>query len=224
LHANIQPYIRGEFGRLLKNYWRDLQQSQPNHLEIVGEKNTIMGTIRPIAMEYCVPMTIGRGYSSLVPRKQINDRFARSGKEKLVLIYCTDFDPEGEDIAHSFARSMRDDFGVHNIVPVKVALSKNQVEELSLPPQMEAKPKSSRTKKFVEKNGKNVYELEAIPPRVLQTMLRDAIDHVMDINAFNREVDAEKQEAAYLEGYRKTVLKRTGQLDSVSVNGKALDP
>src|SRR5579871_1789829 len=107
-------------------------QSQPNHVEIVGEKNTIEGVIRPIAMDYTIPYTIGRGYSSLPPRYAMAQRFKQSGKEQLVLLVLSDFDPEGEDIAESFARSMRDDFGIKRIVPIKVALTSEQVQEMPL--------------------------------------------------------------------------------------------
>src|SRR5207302_7052780 len=120
----------------LKFYYRNLMQSQPNHIEIVGEKNTVAGIIRPVAMDYTVPYTIGRGYSSLPPRRDMAVRFWRSGKEKLLLVVLADQDPEGEDIGRSFAQSMRDDFGITNIVPIKVALTAEQVESLHLPPNL----------------------------------------------------------------------------------------
>jgi hypothetical protein len=61
-HRGMGPFLREEFDQFLKGYYRDLQQSQPNHMEIVGEKNTIDNIIRPVAAEFCIPMTIGRGY------------------------------------------------------------------------------------------------------------------------------------------------------------------
>jgi hypothetical protein len=203
-YAQPAPYLREQLDGFLKGYYRDLQQSQPNHIEIVGEKNTIDSIIRPVAMEYCIPLTIGRGYSSLPPRHEMAQRFRRSGKEKLILLALSDFDPEGEDIAHSFARSMRDDFGVRNIVPVKVALTYQQVGDLELPPAMKAKAGSSRRKKFVAEHGDDVYELEAVPPLRLQEILRETVDSVLDVDSFNAEVEAEKADAAYLDGVRRT--------------------
>ena len=94
---DIQSYIRDEVGNMFLGYWRDLMQSQPNHLEIVGEKNTIEPLIRPIASQYCIPMTIGRGFCSLPPRAAIAQRFQDSGKERLVLLILSDFDPDGEE-------------------------------------------------------------------------------------------------------------------------------
>src|SRR5262249_46308333 len=116
---SINSFLRRELDGLLKGYARDLQQSQPNHIEIVGEKNTVASIIEPIAMEFCIPLTIGRGYSSLPPRYEMARRYRMSGRERLILVVLSDFDPEGEDIAHSFARSMRDDFGVYQVEAVK---------------------------------------------------------------------------------------------------------
>jgi hypothetical protein len=189
----------------LKGFYRDLQQTQPCHIEIVGEKNTLLNIIKPVAAECCIPLTIGRGYSSLPPRKKLFDRFRLSGRQRLILLVLSDYDPEGEDIAHSFARSMRDDFGITNIQPIKVALTADQVTRMRLPPIMTAKKTSSRHKGFVAKHGETVHEIEAVPPQELQGILREAVNSVMDVQAFNREVEAEKQDAAFLEGVRKTI-------------------
>jgi hypothetical protein len=205
-------FIREQLKDFLDGYYRDLQQSQPNQIEIVGEKNTVESIIRPLALEYCVPMTIGRGYSSLPPRYDMACRFQRSGKEKLVLLFLSDFDPEGEDIPHSFARSMRDDFGIENILPIKVGLTADQVDELNLPPQMKAKATSSRYAGFVERHGDDVFELEAVPPEQLQNMLRVAIDGVIDVDAYNAEIDAEKRDAAHLDGVRRAAQRALGDL------------
>ena len=65
---NTAPYIRDELDSLFKGYCRDLLQSQPNHVEIVAEKLTLGGIIRPLAAQFCIPITIGRGYCSTRPK------------------------------------------------------------------------------------------------------------------------------------------------------------
>lgn len=206
VHRDVQDYLRSEVGEFCNDYWRDLMQSQPNHIEIVGEKNTIESIIRPVAMRFCIPMTIGRGFCSLRPRYDIAQRFAKSGKKRLVLLMLTDFDPDGEEIAHSLARSMRDDFNIDDVQPVKVALTADQVEEFDLPPMMQAKDGSVNYKKFAAKYGDDVFELEAVAPEDLQQLLTDAIDAVIDRDAFNYELDQEKADAAKLEGVRRIAL------------------
>jgi hypothetical protein len=48
----------------------------------------------------------------------------------------------------------------------------------------------------------NDFDLAAIPPGQLRATLRQAIDTVMDTAAFNAQVDAEKRDAAHLNGIR----------------------
>ncbi len=146
------------------------------------------------------------------------ERFKQSGKEKLILLALSDFDPEGEDIAHSFARSMRDDFKIREIVPVKVALTADQVEDLELPPILKAKESSSRYDKFTARHGDDVFELEAVPPDNLQHILRRAIDSVLDTKAFNAEVDREKEDATFLAGVRRTVQQLLSSVDLTSTD------
>ncbi len=205
VYSSAQPFIRDEVAKCFKGYWRDVMRSQPNHIEIVGEKNTIESIIRPVAMQYRIPFTIGRGFCSLPPRAELASRFRQSGKERLVLLIVSDFDPEGEQIAESFARSMRDDFGIDSTVAFKVALTADQVEDYGLQPQLEAKRGSVNYKKFVERHGMDVFELEALDPDDLQEILGEAIDGVIDIDAFNAELDAEKADAEFLENTRRRV-------------------
>jgi hypothetical protein len=208
--SDVRSFVRKELGDLLKGYWRNLMHSQPNHIELVVEKNTIASIAREVALKYCIPVTTGRGFCSLPPRHQMAERFKASGKETLIVLIASDFDPDGEQIAQSFARSMRDDFGVENIHPIKVALTADQVRRFNLPPQMLAKETSVNYAKFVEKYGENVFELEAVPPRTLQQLITEAIDSVIDRTLFNQELDQEKSDAAELGNLRARIARVIG--------------
>jgi hypothetical protein len=217
----IGGFIKRELNEFLKDYARDLQQSQPNHIEIVGEKNTIEGSIRSVAMEYCIPYTLGRGYCSLDPRHKMHERFKKSGKEKLIVLALSDFDPEGEDIAHSFARSMRDDFSIRNIVAKKVCLTYDQVLERNLPKTFDIKTGSKRYKKFAAKYGDRAHELEALQPGERARLLDAAITEVMDVAAYNREVEAEREDAKKIAALRERIAKTLAGALEQSDNGKA---
>ena len=206
----VQQYLDGELGGLFKGYWRDLLQSQPNQIEIVGEKNTLHGVIRPIAMRYCIPYTLGRGFSSSPPRRAMTVRFRKSGKHSLIVLILSDHDPDGECIAESFARSMRDEFHVQNIIPVRVALKAQQVAEYKLTSSTKAKPGSSRYKQFVKQFGEWAYELESLPPATLAQLLETEIEKVLDLAAYNSEVQAEREDAAFLAVQRRRVLAALG--------------
>jgi hypothetical protein len=199
-------YVRKQMKSLLRTYWRDLMQSQPNHIEVVVEKNSVAPICRQVCEDYCIPMTSGRGYCSLPPRHEMVGRYRKSGKEQLVLLLVSDFDPDGEEIAHSFARSLRDDFGIERIHPMKVALTAEQVQVFKLPPGMEAKRGSANHAKFVSRHGGQVWEVEALPPSELQRVLRAAIDSVIDVEAFQHERTNEQTDAHFLAGLRSTVV------------------
>jgi hypothetical protein len=213
VHQDPRAFVRSELQDMFKGYARDLLQSQPNHIELIGEKNTVASILKTVAGEYTLPMTTGRGYCSLPPRQQMAERFRQSGKEKLILLLVSDFDPDGEEIAASFARSMRDDFGIDAIHPIKVALTAEQVERFKLPPIMQAKESSSNHAKFVARHGENVYELEALPPEELQRVVREAIEAVIDRDALSAEIAAERRDAAFLEGVRRTVQEALKGID-----------
>ena len=212
VYDNPADFVREELEGLLRDYGRNLMGSQGKYIEVLGEKLTLQGTIEPVLADYCVPFTIGRGYCSLEPRYNLTQRFRASGKERLVLLILSDLDPDGEEIAQSFVRSLRDDFGVEEVHAVKVALTAEQIEEFDLPPRMEAKRTSANHAKFVARHGRYAFELEALPPEVLQGVLRRTLDQVIDVKRFNDEIDREKQDAAELEAYRRRLLRLAGEL------------
>jgi hypothetical protein len=211
-------FICQQLDDFMKRYYRDLMQSQPTHCEVVGEKNTIETVISRVTQDYCIPYTLGRGYSSVPPRQKIADRFRNSGKDRLALLFMNDFDPEGEDIPRSFAQSMRDDFKIpaDKIIPIKVTLTAEQAEARQLPPVMTAKADSSRRKGFVAKYGDTVHELESVPPPKLEELLRESIEKVLDVRLFNAEIEAERRDAAFLDEKRQAVFAMLRQGDTFS--------
>jgi ribosomal 50S subunit-associated protein YjgA (DUF615 family) len=207
VYQDVQDFIRDQKGDFLTGYYRDLLQSQPNHIEIIGEKNTLGNKLSHIAARYRIPMTLGRGYCCLDRRQKIAERYESSGKDRLVLLMLSDFDPDGEEIVHSFATSMRDDFGIDDIDPIKVALTHGQVKRFRLKnPQSTLEKRSPQAAKFVEKYGTDTYEIEALSPKRLEKLLVDAIDGVLNVDAFNYEVGRERDDAHFLAAMRNVAM------------------
>ena len=207
---SVQQFVAQETENFLAGYSRNLMQGQPHHIEIMLEKNALKSVVEAVAREYCIPVTTGRGFASLPPRNDLCRRFKQSGKDKLVLLMLTDHDPDGDAIAASFARSLRDDFGIEDIYPVKVALTAEDVKNHNLPSDMDAKPTSSNYKKFVARHGTKVVELDACPVKLLQSTLRERIDSVIDVEEFNRQLELEKTDAAHVEAHRRIVFEAIG--------------
>ena len=205
--STFEQFVAQETERFLEGYTRNLMQGQTNHIEIMLEKNALRTVIESVAREYCIPCTTGRGFSSLSPRYDLARRFRQSGKQRLVLLMLTDFDPDGDEIAASFARSLRDDFGIAGIHAVKVALTAEDVASYDLPSDMDAKVSSPNYQKFLRKYGSTkVVELDAAPVRLLQSKLRDAIESVIDVAEFNAQVAQEAQDSAHIKAHRQIVF------------------
>lgn len=209
-YQNPADYIKEATEDYLRHYARDLLRGQACHVEILVEKNAIRKHVELVADEYCIPCTTGKGYSSLTPRWKMVQRFLRSGKERLILLILSDFDPDGEEIAASFPRSLRDDFGLSNVTSRKVALSGEDVREHGLPSDLEAKVSSPNYKKFVALHGIHVTELDAAPVALLQDKLRDAIESCLDMDLFRAELEKEKKDAAFIAAKKQVVVKTIG--------------
>jgi len=208
-----QPFIRHEIDDFMTGYFRDLMQSQPHHIECVCEKNTIRKILQQVLGYYRIPLTTGRGFSSLPPRRDMAERFLKSGKDRLVVLIVSDFDPSGQEIAHSFAASMVDDFDVECMTAIKVALTHKQVKERKLEHFVEAKPNAQGYKRFIQKYGKKAWELEALEPKDLQQILRDSIDSIIDTKAFNYELHMEKTDARQLKAINQQVQEKLTECD-----------
>src|SRR5262249_13205879 len=168
---NTAEFFRQQFGRFLKGYWRNRQQSQPHHIEIVAEKLTVQTILQRVAQEYTIPLTISRGMTSLPPKKAIEERFLSSEKDLLILLVVSDLDPAGDAIAADLVKSFRRDFSL-DIEAYKVALTIEQVTEFGLAPSMEAKESSPTYQAFVDTYGiTDAYELEAMDPADLADTL-----------------------------------------------------
>ncbi len=100
-------------------------------------------------------------------------------------------------ICESFARSIRDDFCV-DVIAHKVMLTHEQVTRWKLPPNMDAKTGSTNYQKFRQRYGSKAYELESLTPDRMQSELSRGIETVVELSAFNAELEAEKHDAARL--------------------------
>lgn len=212
MHRTVGSFLKKSFDNLLVNYFRDYQQSQPNHLEICGEKNTIEGIIRPVAMQYLIPYTLGHGYCSLPPRFEMVQRFRKSGAERMIILMLADWDPDGLVIADSFVRSLRQDFHLSNVEAVKVTITHAHISEYGLCNPIPAKSTSKNYKPFHDQYGDDCYELEALDGADLQSILHKAIKSVINVAAFNHEIDQEKKDAEFLDITRQKIMRVLGNM------------
>jgi hypothetical protein len=205
---NLAAFVERELSNLFGNYWRDPLQSQPDHFEVIIEKNSSLTPVETVCMKYGIPLTSGRGQTSKDRLYRLAQRYRASGKNGLVLFLLSDFDPAGDAIANTNAKSLRDDFQIpeSKIVPVRVALRPDQITRHNLPRSLEVKESNLRAG-FIERHGvEYAVELEALEPAKLQAELDAAIRAHLAVDLFNAEIEHEKAEAAKLQTLKTKVL------------------
>jgi hypothetical protein len=195
---NPGEFFKAQLSRFLVGYMRNGQQSQPDHIEIIAEKLTVKTILESVAERYSIPLTINRGMSGPTVKRKIVQRYNASRKRKLIVLVVSDLDPAGDAIAQDIRDSFERDFGIgHDRIEVyKAALNIDQVDEMELEPSMEAKDSSPTYDAFVQRYGiTDAYELEALEPADLQRILQDAIEEVMDLDAYNAEIERDDKDA-----------------------------
>jgi len=206
---NVQEFVEQERSNLFSGYWRNLLQSQANHVEVVCEKNTIYHMVLKVTEKYQLITSSGRGFNSIDPWHEMYERYRDSGRERLIVIILSDYDPEGEKITHVCGYTLRDDFGVpaDKLKIIKAGVTREQVHKYNLPTMAFAKESSSNRDWFVERNqgDESVWELEALEPDAMLADLDTVIRGVLDIDLFNAEVRLAQEEQEWLSGARRRV-------------------
>lgn len=213
---------------LYENFRLDRWVDQPFYVECWIEKDALSGILVPISNTFHVTMMVNRGYSSASSMKDSADRIRdrcqpnerRPHPARPVVIYMGDHDPSGEDMVRDI-RERLTEFGCPKWLDVrKLALTMEQVEKYKCPPNplktVTPKMKSwsgvrgrlsdSRAAEYVEKHGTESWELDALPPDVLEDMLADVVKSYIDkekmdavISRENKIKTALKKVAATLE-------------------------
>lgn len=207
---NVAEFADAHIKRFMSGYQRNRQQSQPAHIEIVAEKLTVRTILEDIAADHSIPISFSRGHNGPTMKRKIAERFRRSKKDTLILLVVSDLDPAGEAIIQNFRDDFEDDHGIPAscIEVYRAGLNMSRVEELSLTPSSDIEEKNVSTKAAYEaKYGTtDAYELEAMEPEDLRNALMDDIDSVLDIDAYNAELEREKSEAVEISAKKAMVI------------------
>jgi hypothetical protein len=192
--ADVDEYVDEEIGFLLSDYKRCLVQGQPKYVQVWVEKEALMRIFSRICGGYCVSCKPCRGYDSITRLKEFEDLAldARERGQKPTVLYFGDLDPSGTNMLHAAIETLEEEFGLLGTDFKRVALNPNHVTEYDLPNNPDAgKKKDTRYKKYVERYGNVFVELDALHPEILETMLREAIEDNLDMEAFDEQKEVE---------------------------------
>ena len=171
-------------------------EGQSKFVELWVEKQALAGVLEPLASEFHVSLMVNKGYSSLSAMKESAERFkaAREDEKDLILFYLGDFDPSGEDMVRDIGERLAM-FGVEDLDVQKLALTMPQIRQYQPPPNP-AKMTDSSAKEYVAKHGDESWEVDALPPDLLQQIIRDAIEAEVDMDlmdAIKKREESDKE-------------------------------
>lgn len=201
---NTTEFIDRELDGFLQGYYRSRQEGQPNHVEVLIEKNTLVNVVSDICERFHVPFTPLRGYGGPSVWHEVEGRWLDHDSEdaKCILIIISDHDPEGLNLADDAVRSLRDNHDVP-VEAIRIAVTLEQVRKFNLPPNP-AKESSSRYAEYVKRAGTTkCWECESLDPEDLRQALHDAILSVIDVDQLNAVQECEKEEREQLSAIRK---------------------
>jgi hypothetical protein len=179
-----QPNLPNEFKNLqelvaaaLASYRLPRWDEQPNYVELWVEKDALAGVLAPLGREYHVPIMVGRGYISISALYEAAARFRAHADKSCFLVYLGDHDPSGEDMV----RDIRDRLRTLNceVEVSKLALTMAQVRQYNPPPNP-AKVSDSRAAVYMAQHGGNSWEVDALPPELLQQLIRERLGALRD--------------------------------------------
>lgn len=174
-------------------YTRYLWESQEVLPIIWLEKDALFTPVSTIAEDYRIKVYAARGYSSFTAVYQAAR--GMTGYKPVRILQLTDFDPSGEDMVRDL-RTRLQRYGAEDFEVEKIALTQEQVSSLGLPP-MPAKTSDPRYDNFAASYGEEAVELDALPPDELESIVRGAIDNLIDREAWDAEIvkaDEEREE------------------------------
>jgi hypothetical protein len=181
------PNLKTFLQKLNESFKIDKWKGQARYVELMVEKQALEGVLLPVCQKWEVPFTANKGYSSKSSMyrrsKKIQSMRDVEGKE-VHLIYLGDHDPSGIDMS----RDIEDRMAMYSDGPVtvhRIALNHDQVMRLN-PPENPVKPNDSRAKPYIEEFGHHCWELDAINPSTLASMVEHAIKGLLNLDSWKK--------------------------------------
>ena len=186
----------------LYSYKIDVRNDQPNYIEVWVEKDALISIVEGVASELDVPSFSCRGYVSQSEMYSAAQRIiSHQDNQNCYILHLGDHDPSGIDMTRDIQERL-ELFGA--IVEVeRLALNWDQIE-LYQPPENPAKLTDSRSESYVDKYGESSYELDALEPNVIESLIRDAIHRLTDHDLLIARTEKQDEDKEKLESMIKS--------------------
>lgn len=147
------------------------RSDQDVYIEAWVEKEALIGVVERVCREIDIPWFACRGFVSQSAMYAAACRCRYLGWSKSILIlHLGDHDPSGVDMTRDNFDRMKM-FGI-DLEVNRIALNMDQIEEYKPPPNP-VKLTDSRSQPYIDKYGKESWELDALDPDVLSSLIKD---------------------------------------------------
>jgi hypothetical protein len=177
----------------LNGFRIDKWASQTYRPEVWIEKDALVGVFERTCNDLQVPVLSCRGYASLSEMFEAGyRRFNRynRGDQIPYILHFGDHDPSGIDMSRDIVNRLALLSKVGQPKFDRLALNMNQVEQYDPPPNP-AKITDTRARDYIIKFGGSSWELDALEPDVLNTIIRENILAVRDERLWEEAVEEE---------------------------------
>lgn len=185
---------------------------QEYYVELWIEKQALEGIFAPIASKYHITLSVNKGYASQSAMYEAAQRIIygqnrgfelnEDGSEtnvddldqdprNAVVLYLGDHDPSGEDMVRDIEDRLVM-FGVKDLEVQKVALTSAQVKQYKPPPNP-AKLTDSRAQDYIAIHGPHCWEVDALPPKVLNKLVEQAIAQYVNMRLMDKVKTKEEE-------------------------------
>ena len=169
----------------------DLWDTQENYVECWIEKDALVGVIEGICNELDVPFFACRGYTSQSEMwgaaQRLIERENRG--KKTTIIHLGDHDPSGIDMTRDIQDRL-ELFGSTAVIH-RIALVYDQIEQYNPPPNP-AKTTDARYQSYANKYGDESWELDALEPRVIVDLIREAVQDRLDQDTWEEALERQQ--------------------------------
>ncbi|MGD9890117.1 MAG: hypothetical protein AB7R89_11080 [Dehalococcoidia bacterium] len=173
-------------------YRRRLWTDAPIQVEVWCEKEAIAGILHQETAKYDIPLMVQKGYASHSYLYSCAEAMTAIGKPAFIY-YFGDSDGRGKDIQRFMEQTLREYAPSIAITVERLAVTEEQIEHWHLPD----RPPKTKDKLNRKHTGKCV-EVDTIEPRLLRSLVRDAIEQHIDDQQLATLIVAERSERAFL--------------------------
>ena len=178
---------------------RERMEGQEVYIEVWVEKDALSGVLKRVTEKYGINLMVNRGYSSTSAMHDAYQRVEEAMEEekKVVILYLGDHDPSGIDMIRDIKDRM-DTFSETELhtdwFKVKrIALTPEQIEEYNPPPNP-TKLTDPRADWYIKEHGHTCWEVDALTPQVLHSLLEDNILELIDYDLYEQVLEKEREE------------------------------